>query len=221
MLHFFRVTIYFCCTLIKLHDIHVTLFWCCNCPFCTLYMLHSFHVALSSCCINFTLHFFRVALFSCCTLFMLHSFHVAPFYVLHFFHVALFFVLLQVALFYVALILYCTFSVLRFIHLVFSSCGTILGVAFCSSCTHFLLLLFLCCTYFVLHFLCCHNWRMKEAVCFPIFGNFYFNFILLLPPFWKFSKNKTLSTILYRSFILCKMKILSRVKSSVESSTEN
>ena len=129
------------------------------------------------------LHFFDVvivyfALFSCCTLFMLHLFTCCTFSMLHFFS---FYFKLHV--FYVALILYCTFSVLRFIHLVFSSCGTILGVAFCSSCTHFLLLLFLCCTHFVLHFLCCHNWRMKEAVCFPIFGNFYFNFILLLPPF--------------------------------------
>ena len=30
-------------------------------------------------------------------------------------------------------------------------------------------------------------------------------FILLLPPFWKFSQNNTLSIVLYQPFILCKM----------------
>ena len=125
MLHFFDAVIvhfslFTCCTLFMLHFLHVALI-----SRCTFSVLHFFLVALFSCCTLFMLHLFMcctfsmlhffsfyfklhffmlhsfcIALFPCCDLFILYSLHVAPFWVLHF---------VQVALFHVALIFYCSF----------------------------------------------------------------------------------------------------------------
>ena len=76
MLHFFRVTLFFCCILVS----------------CIVSMLHFFQCYNFSCCTLFVLQLFRVALFSSCTCFMFHlcMLHVVCFsccfhFVLHFF----------------------------------------------------------------------------------------------------------------------------------------
>ena len=149
MLHFFRVTIYICCTLIKLHDIHVALFWCCNCPFCTLYMLHSFHVAFISHCTFSVLHFFLVALFSGCTLFMLHLFTCCTFSMLHFFsfYFKLHFFMLHS--FCIALFLCCDLFILYSLHVAPFWVLHFVQVALIFYCSFFCVALISCCTFCV------------------------------------------------------------------------
>ena len=154
-----------------LHSFHVA-------PFLVL-----FHVALASFRTFFVLHSFRVWLYLCCTfsygsLFKLHFFRAAPFlcaalilhlflrcFMLHSLHVGLFYV----ALFRVALFLYCTLFKFHFYCVVHLSCCTFPCCTFLIL-HYFWVVIFSCCTHFVLHF-----FRVALFSCCALFMSLHFS----------------------------------------------
>ena len=176
MLHFFRVALFLCCTLVKWHYFHVALFSCCIISYCNFPVMHFFHATLISSCIFLVVHSFHVALFSCficfrvaswCTLFMLHFFVVALFWValfrtffiphlfsccfmLNSFHVALFsrYTLFVLHSFHVAVFSCCTLVMLHLFRVALSWCYSSFKLHY------FHVLFFSYCSLFILNFFC-------------------------------------------------------------------
>ena len=124
----------------------------------------------------FVQHSFQVALFPWCTFFILYGFHFAPFCVLHSLHIASFYVLhfpcgalfSSCPLFCVASC--CTDSMLDFFRVALFMCCALLMSHLCSSCTIFILQLFLCYTvalFYVSFFSYCFTLRSVHVAPFP------------------------------------------------------